>query len=230
MATTKTKKVVRRTTKKTAVRATGTNSSFLRRYTTLPALLHILHNRQITLLSPASWDDRNDAFFLSQYKDQMKAQSVLALCFSMASETYHHWRVFTHGSEGVCVEFEREILLAKLSRIDGLRSGPVKYERIDILETKPPSVDDLPFLKRLPYGDEQEFRLVYLDRLRTVEAKPLSIDLRAISRITLNPWMPKSLVSSVKATIQSIVGCSKIQVIRTTLLENERWKNTAIRR
>ena len=163
-------------------------------------------------------------------RGKMEAQSVLALCFSMASETYRHWRVFTHGSEGVCIEFERQTRLAKLSRIDGLRSGPAEYERIDILETKPPSVDDPPFLKRLPYEAEQEFRLVYLVRSRTVEAKLFPIDLIAIRRITLNPRMPKSLVASVKTTIQSIVGCSKIQVIQTTLLENERWKNTAIRK
>jgi len=32
----------------------------LRRYTDLPALIDILARRQITLLSPSTWDDQND--------------------------------------------------------------------------------------------------------------------------------------------------------------------------
>src|SRR5438046_430793 len=38
--------------------------SYLRRYTDLPALLHILRKQQITLLDPQNWDDTNDSYFL----------------------------------------------------------------------------------------------------------------------------------------------------------------------
>ena len=40
----------------------------LRRYTNLASALHILQNRCLTLLSPETWDDRNDAYFMSEYK------------------------------------------------------------------------------------------------------------------------------------------------------------------
>ncbi len=40
----------------------------LLRYTNLAAAIHLLRNRCLTLLNPATWTDRNDAFFLAEYK------------------------------------------------------------------------------------------------------------------------------------------------------------------
>ena len=70
---------------------------FLNRYTTLPILLDMLWRKQITLLSPQSWEDRNDAYYLDRYQAERKLAAVLTLCFSAKSETFHHWRVFSHG-------------------------------------------------------------------------------------------------------------------------------------
>jgi hypothetical protein len=208
-------------------RPADSNPSVLRRYTTLASLIHILRTKQITLISPSSWDDKNDAFFMNEYKNQKGALSVLALCFSKAPETYHHWKVFTQGSEGVCIEFESGALLSKLKNENGLRAEDVDYKRIDALEAKKPLVNALPFLKRLPYGDEREFRLVYLSDKPSLESKGFPLALRSIRQITLSPWMPKDLVTTLKATIKSMDGCSNLKVIRTTLLENERWKSAA---
>ena len=85
--------------------------TYLRRYTDLPALLNMLSMRQITLLDPKTWDDRNDSFFMSLYKERKKLKTLLALCFAQTPETYHHWRVFSNGSAGVCVVFDRAALL-----------------------------------------------------------------------------------------------------------------------
>ena len=62
-------------------------AKFLRRYTNLPALLYLLRERKITLLDPASWDDKNDSYFLSLYHQKKQLKSVLALCFTPAFET-----------------------------------------------------------------------------------------------------------------------------------------------
>jgi hypothetical protein len=180
------------------------------------------------LLSPASWDDKNDAFFMMQYKQRSGVKSALALCFSEADETYHHWRVFTHGSDGVCIRFQRDKLVKAFAKNTGIKTGLVEYKRIDALEASPPNDLDLPFRKRLPYKDEMEFRIVYIDRKEEVETKGFQISLDCIERITLSPWMPKSLAEAVESTINSIPGCEKINVYRSSLLENERWKRTAI--
>jgi hypothetical protein len=203
-------------------------ASSLRRYTSIPSLLHLLQNRQITLLSPASWDDKNDAFFMIPYKQRKKFKSVLALCFTMADDTYHHWRVFTHGSDGARITFRRKELLAAFAKIRGVRKRRVKYKRVKELRAFHPAIDELPFLKRHPYKDEKEFRIVYVDRKKEIEAKGFDIDLACIARVTLSPWMPKNLKDAVKLTIHSIPGCEKMMVYQSTLLENEQWKRSAI--
>jgi hypothetical protein len=45
-----------------------------RRYTNLASALHILRDGCITLLSPETWDDRNDAYFMAEYKRLKKAK------------------------------------------------------------------------------------------------------------------------------------------------------------
>lgn len=66
------------------------SSRSYKRYTDLPSLIQILMNRELTLLDPSSWDDKNDSYFISTYKEKKQLQSVLALCFTKKSETYHH--------------------------------------------------------------------------------------------------------------------------------------------
>jgi Family of unknown function (DUF6152) len=43
------------------------SKNYLRRYTDIPALISLLSERKITLLDPASWDDKNDSRFLALY-------------------------------------------------------------------------------------------------------------------------------------------------------------------
>jgi hypothetical protein len=157
------------------------------RYTDLAATLHMLRTRNITLLNPATWDDTNDSYFMSEYKRLKNAKSVLALCFAESEESYHHWRIFSSGGDGVRIEFDKPAL-------------------------------------RWPYGDEREFRVVYTNLSETVAAKDYPIALSSIRRITLSPWMPRTLSASVKATLRSIDGCSRLNVFQSTLVSNELWK------
>ena len=120
-------------------------------------------------------------------------KSVLALCFSEANETYHHWRVFTPGPDGVCVEFKRDELLAAFDKITNLHKRAVQYKRMNKLKNFHPSAGQLPFLKRQPYKDGKEFRLGYIDGSEEIPAKGFDIDLTCIQRITLGPWMPRPL-------------------------------------
>jgi hypothetical protein len=53
-----------------------------RRYTNPAATIHLLRQKKITLLNPATWDDKNDAYFMAEYKRLKSAQngSGLVLC------------------------------------------------------------------------------------------------------------------------------------------------------
>jgi hypothetical protein len=198
---------------------------FLRRYTNIPSLLYILRKQTITLLDPQTWDDKNDSHYLSVYREKKSLQSVLALCFTQASETYHHWRVFADGSAGVCITFERARLLNALEKQKGVTTKDVTYLELNKMGRKKLKVAELPFLKRYPYEDEREFRVIYESDATKHNALDVSIPLESINRVTLSPWTPTALADTLKETIREIPGCKLIKVARSTLISNERWKN-----
>jgi hypothetical protein len=190
----------------------------------------MLRTRNLTLLNPGTWDDTNDSYFMSEYKRLKNAKSVLALCFAECEESYHHWRVFSNGSDGVRIEFDKSGLLAALTKDPDVRTEKVTYRKIEDLQRKSTiDCDELPFLKRWPYSDEREFRIVYTGLSETVEYKDYPIALGSIRRITLSPWMPRALSGSVKGVLRSIEGCSRLKVFQSTLVANEVWKGLTAR-
>src|SRR5262249_12417230 len=134
---------------------------YLRRYTNIPALMYLLRKRAISLLDPRSWNDTNDSYFLTLYRERKNLKSLLALCFTEASETYHHWSVFAAGSSGICMRFKRPRLLSSLKSQEGLRAHSVQYLTLSEINKRTLAVPDLPFLKRYPYEQENEFRIIY---------------------------------------------------------------------
>jgi hypothetical protein len=197
---------------------------FLRRYTDLPALVYLLTEHKITLLDPTSWDDQNDAYYLALYKQKKGLSSLLALCFTQAPETYHHWRVFANGPSGVCVRFKRSPLIATVRSHRGITAKPVTYRMLSEVRAVRPRIADLPFLKRVGFADEDEFRVVYESTSEDRTTLDLPIGLRCIDRVVLSPWMHPALVSHVKTAMRAIDGCARLNIVRSTLVGNEEWK------
>lgn len=195
---------------------------FLKRYTDLPSLIHMLRSQSLTLLDPVTWDDKNDAYYMRVYKEKKKLESLLALCFTQAPETYHHWKVFAAGSGGVCVQFDKALLLKEIGQPKGVRHESITYKKMDDL--KDLSLANLPFVKRYAFRDEQEYRIIYENKNLAKKFRELPIELSCISRITLSPWLPKPLVAEVKQTLKSYEDTSEIEIYRTTLNENSRWQ------
>jgi hypothetical protein len=193
------------------------------RYTDLPSLIHILSHRQLTLLNPMTWDDKNDSSFLTLYKEKCNLKSVLALCFTRASETYHHWRIFAPTSSGVRITFNEQLLRSSIRGIPGLQLTEVEYVKIEDIRNTELQRHHLPFLKRYPYQHESEVRLLWESSTEEESSFALPIDLQAITRVTLSPWLHPSLADSVKALVKNIDGCSSLPVHRTTLISNDQW-------
>jgi len=207
---------------------TESKSLLLWRYTDLPATIHLLESKSITLLNPEAWDDRNDAFFLNQYKCRKKAKSVLALCFSKASEKYHHWKVFADGVDGVRIEFNKELLLQDMNSGIKLKCRDVIYKNINEVKPSAQPRRELPFLKRRQFEDDEEYRIIFVDKHEEIEYKQVNIGLSCIERITLSPWMPKAIVQSVKSVLKKIEGCGDLDVYHSTLINNPTWKKQAV--
>lgn len=198
-------------------------TNHLVRYTDLPSLIHILKSRQLTLLDPMTWDDKNDSSFVTLYREKCKLASVLALCFTRASETYHHWRIFAPTASGVRVMFNEELLRKSIARMDGLQIREVDYIKLKDMRELGVVRERLPFLKRHPYAPEREVRLLWESKTERKLSYLLPIDLTAITQVTLSPWLHPKLVDSVKATLKCIDGCDALKVYRTTLISNDEW-------
>jgi len=197
----------------------------IRRYISISATLHLLRTGELFLLDPQTWDDRNDRYFMSLYKAARQRQSLYALCGTLANETYHHWRVFTGSSDGACLEIHRLPFEAHLRTLDGVRFGPMEY--LDLKEMEqlgPTDADRLPFLKRLGFKAENEYRVIADSNEPQAPAMTIPVDLSWVGRVHINPWLPQTLADSVKATLRSIPGCEKLSVTRSALIENTRWK------
>lgn len=198
---------------------------FLRRYTTLPSLIYALTEQKLTLLDPQSWNDKNDSYYLQLYKEKKQRTCVLALCFSLSNETYHHWSVFAAGAAGVCIQFDRKELAAALRAQAGVRTRKVKYLLLPEIRKRGLKIAELPFRKRYAYQHENEFRAVYESTTDTRKALDIPFPLSSISRITLSPWLPIELSDHVKRVLRAIPGCKKLLIFRSTLISNQEWKN-----
>ena len=158
-------------------------------------------------------------------KKQLK--TLLALCFTDAPETSHHWRVFAPGSTGVCIRFNKSKLLDTVDKQTGFQHQKVKYKTFEKLEKRPPLTNILPFLKRYAYRDEEEYRLIYSDKkAKSKQYKHLKINVNIISKIVLSPLLHKSLVASLKETLKSIEGCQRLTIGITTINDSKRWART----
>ncbi len=205
--------------------ATRTLDKFVRRYTTLSSALDTLVHQRLVLLSPSKWDDTNDVEFMELYRAHADAKSVLALCCAMASETYHHWRVFTQGMEGVCIEFEKAALETAVRAQPGVISGAVDYLQIRQLEAlTPEDAHRLPFVKREGYSDEREWRIVATCLEAPAFSLPIAIDLGSITRLVLNPWMPPVLADNLRTIIRGLPGCARLKIEASALTNSSRWK------
>ena len=206
------------------------NPRILRRYTDITSVIDILVNKKLTLVDPQFWDDKNDSYFMSIYKESKSLESLSALCFTSAAETYHHWKIFSGNNNGACVVFNTESLLSKTSNIAGIKADFIKYKTLRDLdsETLLP-IDSIPFVKRYAFRDEKEFRIIYESKTVTTPTFDLSIDITDIDRVFLSPWIHPSLVSGIKGLLKSISGCSKLKITRSTVVGNENWKKYALK-
>lgn len=197
----------------------------VRRYTTLSSALDALVNKRIVLRDPSHWDDTNDSYFLELYKLESSTPSVMAVCYTRATETYHHWRVFTPSAEGVCIEINRASLTRSLATRKNCAGSPVEYLLVrELAQFTPLDLPRLPFAKRVGYKDEREWRIIGLSDDPTKITMSIPFDPSWVRRIILNPWMPASLASNLRKMITAIDGCGDLTIEISHLTNSKRWK------
>lgn len=203
----------------------------LRRYTSLPVLLDMLVKNRITVVNYSSWVDANDRHAMRVWQHTHGYGFVGAICLTEKSETFHHWQVFAAGPSGVCIVFDKDKLLGMfkghgLLGSDGhFLTGPVKYLKLNDIGSVPADdIHRLPFLKRIGFRDEKEFRVIGCAKKNDVTAMHVTLDRSAIKGITLSPFMHPTLADSCKASIKTLCGDSSLKVVHSRLTDNQTWQ------
>lgn len=189
----------------------------------------MLRTQTISVLAPETWEDQNDTYLLSLYKKaRPEIKSLLVLCMTDASSTYHHWRVYAGSPSGVQIQFNPQAFQAWVDTQPhpNMRFEKVDYPPVKRFESGRFSTDKFPFLKRRAFRDEDEYRLIVEDyKTEGLRVYTLPFDLTIIEEIKLSPWLPESLVETVKQTLAEAYsgpegGWERIKVRRTSLLAN----------
>lgn len=199
---------------------------FLRRYTHLPAVLGMLRSRQLTFLSPSTWEDKNDRVFMGEYLSRKGLSTLLGVCFSQAAETFHHWKIFAPGSAGVCIEFHKQPLLDSIPK-SGFRHRRVTYKKPVSLIGGYATISELPFIKGWAFRDEKEYRIIFESEREAIQSHSIPLDLSCVRSITVSPWLPRSLLEATRSAINDISGCEDIPVVSSVVIDNEHWQNYA---
>ena len=219
----------------------------LRHYTSLPRLIEILSEKQIPMMNPAFWIDKNDAFSVNESSDS----AVGVICFSdTEQELSHMWENYAKRGIGVCVLFYKEGIKKLINGKNNYKLNKITYLRFkknkdtwvlydENVKFKIKEKSELAFVKRIPYCEEHEYRLAFFsDQNRKICGNVVSFlqinfslkDL--IHEIYLSPFLDKEQEKDVKCLLEAYLKeckLSEIKVKISKMAEDVRWRN-AIRR
>ena len=116
-------------------------------------------------------------------------------------------------SGGVCGEL---LILAECSE---------EVHKMQEIRNRTLGTQQLPILKRDPFRDENEFRMIYESPTEELEHLDIGIPLSCITGITLSRWLPHALLRNMREVLNSIDSCSNLKNSGSTLIKNEEWYN-----
>jgi hypothetical protein len=181
-------------------------------------------------MSSDKWDDKNDVHTIAVYKRKRPKSSVLLMCLARPAETFHHWRIYGGKAkrDKMCVTFQKDLLLDSLKGTPALRYNRVRYRKVETIRAIRPKVGGLPFLKRIQFRDEREFRILWESDTSKRTQKGIPVDLRSIKTIMFSPWISKSLFQHRNVLINRILRNAGISdatdVKRSYLVDSGVWK------
>jgi hypothetical protein len=201
---------------------------YLYRYTTLPFLLDLLLTKELVLLNPENWEDRNERATLRSYKEEVQASAIYVLCFTTTRETIHHWNSFAATTCGCRIEFNCQKLIESVKQVTAnIDYGVMEYKSVQALDHFKTSKAKLCFTKRKAFDVEKEFRIVLNDnKSAQVNSKRIPIDLSCLKIVTITDRLPKETFQSIKTVIKSIPNQEhKFRISQADFFENSKWKH-----
>ena len=113
----------------------------------------------------------------------------------------------------------------EIKRYPELKTDAVDYVKLDEIENLSRPIGKFPFLKRIGFQDEKEFRIIYESATEEKEKVDLPISLSCIDKIVLSPWLHPDVFSQTSKILLSIKGCKQLRIEHSRLTNNEKWKS-----
>jgi hypothetical protein len=192
--------------------------AYLRHYTSIENLYSILDSGILRFSDPQDWNDKNDAASLRAFCRKKGAAQARVICLATGLEQIHHWN--TYAPEGCRIEFGWRGFNEEINR-HKLLCGFVEYfpnEELTAAILRDKKTDELPFIKRRPYEDDQEYRIIWYG---AAEAAP-EINIKdCISSITLYPNISTPKFEAIKDNLKTKFQIAKVN--RSRLLKFNDW-------
>lgn len=205
------------------------NKKRLRHYISWRHLLHLINNKKLTLSDSKKWNDINDRHSMQLYSRLNGNASVFAMCMTDIKENFHHWHIYggKNKSDKICIIFNKEKLIRAISKNINIKFGKVSYRDISSVRNSRFDVIDIPFIKRIQFSDECEYRILWSGDSGANKKQTVSIPLGCIEQILFGPWVYISSYEKRKAMlVKKIIGSDSrlsIKVDRTHLIQSPPW-------
>jgi len=199
--------------------------SLVHRYTEFEYVIDYLETKKLGFPSPGEWDDKNDIHFLRLYMKYKKVENLFCCCFTSASETFHHWRIFAGKSIGVRLSFKTKTLASELDR-EGVVLKSVKYVPKKAFPKRNHRPEDLAFIKRYGFRDEKEVRAMLATTApgqKCERVRGIRVDLSSLSRITISPFCPDKTYSVLRDRLREF-NLRGIEIRKSRLVDSDEWK------
>jgi len=198
---------------------------FIHRYMDLPELIYCLQNNVVILGNPLNWDDKNDYFLIGQYVEHHSLNNLFVSCFTTFCDAYHFWKIYASSATGICVTYDTTKIIDAInndSQSKEFRFDKVKYESMSDLSKREVPIEDYPFIKRVAYKSEEEYRLIFSSK-NAIPYRTIKVN-DAISKIVLSPKIRDIYSNEYIKLICSNKNIQESQIHKSTILESDRWK------
>jgi hypothetical protein len=203
------------------------SNNCLNRFTKSTYALQMLKDEEILLPRPDNWIDKNDVIPLQYYRIAKQKMDLFALCFTHQRETAYHWYINNDLNSTCCIEFYKDKFEEIINGNNKKASrGKFLFNTINykmISKIKKLNINDIPFIKRKPYENEAEYRVIWIGSENN-PFKKIKITPNCIRKITVGSKAAKEkFISLIKEKSKTNKQWKSIIINVTTLEYNEKW-------
>lgn len=187
----------------------------LYRYVDSLTAVQILQEKKLYFSNPMLWEDKNDSHSVLKYKEYKKLDYIGVLCFTTSNERHHYWSTYVHKED--CIRLKFKLGNLELTEKKFIK-GHVKYKCINCPDITNANKEELIFLKRRPFIDEGEYRIISSNKNEYIK-----VTNENKIEVSISPYMPEHKSKFLKSLIKEIHP--NIKTSKSQLNNFKNWQN-----